>query len=190
MRKPRSENNARPNHSASVAGRKGEGGRSVTSLPLVADLDRHSIHKRSSAIFGLDLCRMGKTIERLYGVRRALRRVAGWLVCSGMGTQGRSRWPRISSYSRSHGRRCSRRCLRHVLGRSWTYHRQRTVRGQGYWLSLPCRTLSFPIPSRFIPALSLSFFCLHEGEHNRSEVRLIAEQDNGIGNRSTSLERR
>ena len=36
------------------------------------------------------------------------------------------------------------------------YHRQRTVRGQSYWLGLLCRTLSFPTPSRFIPALSLS----------------------------------
>ena len=31
------------------------------------------------------------------------------------------------------------------------YHHQRTVRGQSYWLSLLCRTLSFPIPSRFYP---------------------------------------
>ena len=40
------------------------------------------------------------------------------------------------------------------------YHRQRTVRGQSNWLSSLCRTLSFPIPSRFIPALSLSPFSL------------------------------
>ena len=33
-------------------------------------------------------------------------------------------------------------------------HRQRTVQGQSDWLRLLCRTLSFPIPSRFIPALS------------------------------------
>ena len=32
--------------------------------------------------------------------------------------------------------------------------RQRTVRGRSDWLSLLRRTLSFPIPSRFIPALS------------------------------------
>jgi len=36
------------------------------------------------------------------------------------------------------------------------YHRQRTVPGQRDWLSLLCRTLSFPIPSQFIPALSPS----------------------------------
>ena len=34
------------------------------------------------------------------------------------------------------------------------YPRRRTVRGQSDWLGLLCRTLSFPIPSRFIPALS------------------------------------
>ena len=38
--------------------------------------------------------------------------------------------------------------------------RQRTVRGQSDWLTLLCRTLSFLIPSRFIPALSLTPFSL------------------------------
>ena len=36
------------------------------------------------------------------------------------------------------------------------YHHQRTTRGQCNWLCFHCRTLSFPIPSRFIPALSLT----------------------------------
>ena len=36
------------------------------------------------------------------------------------------------------------------------YPHQRTVRGQSDWLGLLCRTLAFPIPSRFIPALSLT----------------------------------
>jgi hypothetical protein len=40
--------------------------------------------------------------------------------------------------------------------------RQRTVRGQSNWLSFLCRTLSFPILSRFIPALSLSLFLVEE----------------------------
>ena len=34
-------------------------------------------------------------------------------------------------------------------------HDQRTGRGQSYWLGLLCRTLSFSVPSRFIPALSI-----------------------------------
>ena len=34
------------------------------------------------------------------------------------------------------------------------YHRQRTTRGQCDRLGLHCRTLSFPTPNRFIPALS------------------------------------
>jgi hypothetical protein len=37
-------------------------------------------------------------------------------------------------------------------------HPPRTVRGQSYWLSFLCKTLSFSIPSRFIPALSLTPF--------------------------------
>ena len=36
------------------------------------------------------------------------------------------------------------------------HHRQRTGRGQSEWLVLLCRTLSFPIPNRFNPALSLT----------------------------------
>ena len=36
------------------------------------------------------------------------------------------------------------------------YCSQRRVRGQSYWLSFLCKTLSFSISSRFIPALSLT----------------------------------
>ena len=36
------------------------------------------------------------------------------------------------------------------------YCSQRRVRGQSYWLSFLCKTLSFSVSSRFIPALSLS----------------------------------
>ena len=36
------------------------------------------------------------------------------------------------------------------------HHLQRTGRGQSEWLVLLCRTLSFPIPNRFNPALSLT----------------------------------
>ena len=35
-------------------------------------------------------------------------------------------------------------------------HPRRTGRGQGQWLAVPCKTLSFSIPSRFSPALSLT----------------------------------
>ena len=34
------------------------------------------------------------------------------------------------------------------------YRHRRTTRGQSDWLNLLCRTLSFPTPIRFIPALS------------------------------------
>ena len=47
------------------------------------------------------------------------------------------------------------------------HHRQRTVRGQSYWLGFLCWTLSFLIPSRFIPALSETFsvsFAKYDGE--------------------------
>jgi len=36
------------------------------------------------------------------------------------------------------------------------YCSQRRVRGQSQWLVVLCKTLSFSIPSRFIPALSLT----------------------------------
>jgi len=38
------------------------------------------------------------------------------------------------------------------------HSRQRMVQGQSNWLSLLCRTLPFPTPSRFIPAISLTRF--------------------------------
>ncbi len=36
------------------------------------------------------------------------------------------------------------------------YCSQRRVRGQSYWLGFLCKTLSFSVSSRFIPALSLT----------------------------------
>ena len=41
------------------------------------------------------------------------------------------------------------------------YCSQRRVRGQSYWLGFLCKTLSFFVSSRFIPALSLTLFMLH-----------------------------
>ena len=37
---------------------------------------------------------------------------------------------------------------------------RRRACGQSYWLGFLCKTLSFSIPSRFIPALSLTPFTL------------------------------
>lgn len=43
------------------------------------------------------------------------------------------------------------------------HRHRRPVRGQSYWLGLLCRTLSFLIPSRFIPALSQAKFSIFSG---------------------------
>ncbi len=52
------------------------------------------------------------------------------------------------------------------------YCSQRRVRGQSYWLGFLCKTLSFSVSSRFIPALSLTpetsiYFCCVAGTDHR-----------------------
>jgi hypothetical protein len=52
-------------------------------------------------------------------------------------------------------------------------HRQRTVRGQSNWLGFLCRTLSFPIPSRFYPGAFPDPFSSSTGPDDRTPSRFI-----------------
>ncbi len=62
------------------------------------------------------------------------------------------------------------------------YRHQRTTRGQRDWLGLHCRTLSFPTPSRFNPALSLRpIFCPEAQLYNLAEDPY--EKNNRINDR-------
>ena len=57
------------------------------------------------------------------------------------------------------------------------HHPQRTVRGQSEWLVLLCRTLSFPIPNRFNPALSLTPFSPPSSAH----AKLFVTREVNVG---------
>jgi hypothetical protein len=60
------------------------------------------------------------------------------------------------------------------------YRSQRTGRGRSDWLGLPRRTLSFPTPSRFVPAFSVSPCHFRQGNRTTQRNRRAEQAWNSL----------